>query len=160
MRNRGDKGPKIDTDWWPEVLILTTELHGMMTESDIAQWEQSLDAALSECSSPARFKLLFDLSGYEPQSPAVHRRMRGVVPQLLLSSGLVLDFVRLLAEEALRSAGVTDVKEQQCVAFARVHHDFEKMNWLDTHSLCPRQRYFAGRGQAEDWLKGFVFEAG
>lgn len=97
-----------------------------------------------------RFKLLLDLSGYEPASIDAHKAMRDVVPSLLIAHGLRPAFVDLFPEApepALRTErGVV------CVAFANVHHDETKMERYEELIATANQRFFTSRPAAEEWL--------
>jgi hypothetical protein len=136
--------------------VLYAEMKGTVSVEDVAEWRKGLDREMNRIPDKARFKLLVDMDGYEPDSVQVHTAMRDIVPQLLASCGLRPAHIDLLAGseemEINRSSRI------QCVAFANVHHDETKMASYEERIGKPNQRFFSDRKAAEDWLLGYPLD--
>jgi hypothetical protein len=74
----------LDSTWDRDATLLHSRLVGCVTVDDVATWQASLRVATDAIPTGTRFKLLFDLHGYEPAALDAHRAMREVIPRLLL----------------------------------------------------------------------------
>lgn len=132
--------------------VVTTELRGSVTVADVERWAARLRGDVAALPEGTRFRLLLDLTGYEPADIAAHKAMRLVVPRLLADHGMRPAFADLFPED---EAPVVRAEQGVVVeAFANVHHDPEKMRRYEELIATPTQRFFTSRGDAEAWLAG------
>ncbi|HEX2046874.1 MAG TPA: hypothetical protein VHF27_03860 [Acidimicrobiales bacterium] len=137
--------------WDPERRLLVTELRGPVDVEAVEAWRAELQGEVDRLPEGTRFRLLLDLTGYEPASLDAHKAMRTVVPSLLVAHGLrpaFLDLFPEAPEPELRAE-----RDVVCVAFANVHHDEEKMGRYEERIATANQRFFTSRAAAEAWLR-------
>jgi hypothetical protein len=136
--------------WDRQQRLLVTQLTGTVDVDDVDAWRLALLDAVERIPDGTSFKLLLDLTGYEPASLDAHRHMRMVVPDLLIAHGLRPAFVDLYPDApepvVIQDRGVV------CVAFANVHHDETKMARYEEQIATANQRFFTSRSAAEEWL--------
>ena len=141
---------EVGSRWDPERGVLVTELEGTVDVEAVRTWRAGLQAEVDRIPDGTSFKLLLDLTGYEPADLDAHKEMRMVVPDLLVAHGLRPAFTDLLPEapepELRTERGVV------CVAFANVHHDETKMTHYEERIATTTQRFFTSRSAAEAWL--------
>jgi hypothetical protein len=116
----------------------------------VRAWKEGLEAAVALIPDGTPFRLLLDLTGYEPAALDAHREMRTVVPELLVAHGLRPAFADLYPEAP--EPQLRTERDVVCVAFANVHHDDEKMSRYEERIATTNQRFFTSRAAAEDWL--------
>ena len=143
------------SQWEAQHRLISTQLTGDIHVQDVADWEASLQQALTHVEAGSGFKLLVDLSGYELQDMAAHKAMRVVIPQLLAAYGMraaVLDLFPEVEVTITRTRGIV------CQAYANVHHDVDKMTEYERTLGRVNQRFFTDGAAARDWL--LLLEAG
>jgi hypothetical protein len=142
--------PLMDTRWDPDRAVLTTQLKGHVDVEDVLTWRVGLTEALQRLPDGTAFRLLLDIDGYEPASLEAHKKMRTVIPEVLLRHGLRPAFLDLFPEA--EEPAVSADRGVVCIAFANVHHDGTKMARYDQEIATPTQRFFTSRAEAEAWL--------
>ena len=140
----------IGSTWDAGRRVLETRLAGEVTHDDVRIWKEGLDREVARLVDGTRFKLLFDLRGFEAVDVEVHKAMREVVPRLLAAHGLRPAFIDLFDDGP--ELAVTSARGIACTAFANVHHDDVKMRDYETRIAKHNQRFFSSRGAAEAWL--------
>ena len=130
--------------------LLIAELHGTVAAADVERWRRDLEAQVAAVPDGGGFKLLVDLTGYEPVDLDAHKAMRTIVPELLARHGMRPAVVDLFAEAS--DPEVTTVRGVRCVKFANVHHDAAKMADYERRIGREDQRFFSSRKEAERWL--------
>ncbi len=142
----------VRSGWDAERGWLVTELRETVGRAAVEAWRAGLMETVDGIPDGTSFKLLLDLSGYEPASLDAHKAMRDVVPSLLVAHGLRPAFLDLFpeAEEPV----IRTERDVVCVAFANVHHDPEKMAGYEERIATVNQRFFTSRSAAEEWLAG------
>lgn len=141
---------RLESHWNPLTATLRTELRGAVSVDDVDVWQAALRRAVADLPPGTRFRLLFDLRGYEPGTLDAHRAMRGVVPEILASHGMRPAVVDLFDDAA--EPAVVQTRGVVCTAFANVHHDVEKMRDYEQRIGGRSQRFFADIDEAERWL--------
>ncbi len=140
----------VTSRWDPIRAVLVTELRGPVDVAEVAAWRDGLQMEVDRIPDGTRFRLLLDLTGFEPAGLDAHKAMRTVVPCLLLAHGLrpaFLDLFPEMAEPEIRTErGVV------CVAFPNVHHDPDKMGRYEERIATGNQRFFTSRAEGEEWL--------
>jgi hypothetical protein len=136
--------------WDPDRRLLVTELRGPVDVEAVRAWSSELRAEVDRLPCGTRFRLLLDLTGYEPLSLDAHKEMRTVIPSLLIAHGLRPAFLDLFPEEA--EPELRAERDVVCVAFANVHHDETKMARYEERIATVDQRFFTSRASAEEWL--------
>lgn len=131
--------------------LLVTELHGTVDVDEVQRWADALLTEVDALPTGGRFRLLFDLTGYEPASLEAHKAMREVVPRVLARHGLLPAVAGLFPE--MPDPEVTVERGVVVEAFANVHHDPTKMARYEELIATPTQRFFTDRRQAEGWLR-------
>ncbi len=137
--------------WHDERKLLVTELNGTVSEANVAAWKAGLAVAVAAIPPRTRFKLIMDLSGYEPATIGAHKAMREIIPRLLAAHGMRPAYIDLFDEKpevAVTSDG------RDVTAFANVHHDADKMASYERRIGRPGQRFFTSRDAAEAWIAG------
>ncbi|MNS72371.1 hypothetical protein D3C72_1057800 [compost metagenome] len=142
------------TTWHAETGLLVTRLTGTVSAVEVTAWRDGLHAAIAGLPDGARFKLLYDLVGYEPAELAAHKAMREVVPRLLAAHGM-RPAVTDLFDDAPEPE-VTATRGIRCAGFANVHHDPAKMARYEAEVGRPDQRFFTDAAEAERWLLGLA----
>ena len=143
-------GDRLFSGWDPGRGVLVTELHGTIDLDAVSTWRAGLYAEVDLLADGTSFKLLLDLTGYEPATLDAHKAMRTVVPCLLLAHGLRPAFLDLFPDKD--EPAVRAERGVICVAFANVHHDEAKMARYEETIATANQRFFTSRSAAEDWL--------
>jgi hypothetical protein len=144
--------PRTDTTWDPDSRMLRTHLTGAVGVDDVLQWRDGLHQQLRQVPGGGTFRLLLNLTGFEPLNLDAHKAMRTVVPELLASHGMRPAFIDLFEDGT--EVPVTVQRQVRCTAFANVHHDPEKMGRYERLIGKPDQRFFTEWGTAEAWLLG------
>lgn len=140
----------LETTWNVDTQVLTTTLSGSVTEAQVATWRNGLLSALAQLPVGTRFKLLYDLRGFEPVDLGAHREMREVVPRLLASCGMRPAVVDLF--DGVEEPTVSAERDVVCTAFANVHHDAVKMERYESTIGKADQRFFTDPDTAREWL--------
>jgi hypothetical protein len=140
----------LNSSWNVSEQQLTTELRGWIELNEVRVWEAGLWLAVDQIPDHSCFKLLADLSGYEPASLEAHKAMRTVVPTVLARHGMRPAVLELVGEPV--EFAVTRKRGLRCIAFANVHHDANKMADYDQAIGRADQRFFADRSLAQQWL--------
>jgi hypothetical protein len=136
-----------------ETGLLTTRLDGSVQRADVAVWIDGLDAALAQIPDGGEFKLLVDLTGYEPADLGTQKAMRVVIPQTAAAYGLRSALLDLYPEAEIT---LTKTRAITCTALANVHHDSDKMTEYARLLDRERQRFFTGAAVARVWLLGLL----
>ena len=132
--------------------VIVTRLHGTVSRAEVEAWAAALQADVDAVPDGSTFRLLFDLTGYEPADLEAHKAMRLVVPELLARHGMRPAVADLFPE--LPPPAVTVERGVVVERFANVHHDPDKMGRYEAQVSTPAQRFFTDRSQAEAWLRG------
>lgn len=130
------------TRWERERRLLVTELGGPVSAATVEGWRRGLWSEVDRMPDGTWFRLLLDLTGYEPASLDAHKQMRTVVPELLVAHGMRPAFVDL-SPEAPEPVLRCD-RDVVCVAFANVHHDPTKMARYEEQIATPEQPFLSG----------------
>jgi hypothetical protein len=140
----------IGSTWDAGRRVLETRLTGSATYDDVAAWSDGLARELVSIGDGTRFKLLFDLRGFDPPDVEVHKAMREVVPRLLARHGLRPALIDLFDDGP--ELAITRERGVECTGFANVHHDEAKMKDNEARIAKANQRFFTSRTTAEAWL--------
>ena len=124
----------VESQWDPGRALLVTELKGPVDVEAVKAWRAGLQEQVDRIPDGTRFRLLLDLTGYEPAGLDAHKAMRTVVPDLLVAHGLRPAFLDLFPEAP--EPAITAEREVVCVAFANVHQDETKMSRYEERSQC------------------------
>lgn len=141
---------QLESTWDRDAALLHSRLVGCVTVDDVATWQASLRVATDAIPTGTRFKLLFDLHGYEPAALDAHRAMREVIPRLLLHTGMRPAVLGLFDDAPAVTAEPTP--RVRCTAFANVHHDPDKMARYEATVGTTDQRFFSDVATARAWL--------
>jgi hypothetical protein len=139
----------IASNWLPQSRLLTTRLQGTVGLDAVEGWRRGLHAALDRIEANTIFKLLSDLSNYEPADLAAHKVMRVVIPQTLANYGLRTALLDLFDGDEIALEKTRGIR---CIAVAHVHHDEGKMTAYESKLSRPNERFFSDAEQARTWL--------
>lgn len=142
---------QIQTVWNPSTRILETHYTGTLSAEDAALWEKDLWDTLKQIPRNTRFKLLLDLHGFEPKDIAAHKAMRNIIPEVLARHNMRPAFIDLFDEKP--EMLLEECNGVQCIAFANVHHDQNKMDDYRRRIGRNDQQFFTDLMQAQDWLE-------
>ena len=142
----------VTSRWDPIRDVLVTELRGPVDVAEVEAWRAGLQVEVDRIPDGTCFRLLLDLTGFEPAGLDAHKAMRTVVPCLLLAHGMRPAFLDLFPETA--EPEVRTERGVVCVAFANVHHDPDKMARYEERIATGNQRFFTSRAAAEEWVLG------
>ena len=140
--------------WDSATGILRTDLTGPVTTDDVATWREGLHRELANIPDGTSFRLLLNLSGFQPVTIDAHKAMRTVVPDILASHGLRPAFIDLFDERP--EMVITTSRGVRCSAFANVHHDEARMTDYEQRIGKPNQKFFTDVSAAEAWLRGTI----
>lgn len=141
----------IETTWDSQTGILTTTFQGQVSSQDAAEWAHGLQKAIDGLADNSQFKLLLDLYGFEPENIEAHKAMRNIIPETLARHGLRPAFIDLFDEKP--ELPISRTRGIQCLAFANVHHDANKMADYKRRIGQPNQQFFSNLEEALNWLK-------
>ncbi|MEO3679032.1 hypothetical protein [Rheinheimera fenheensis] len=144
------KTPNHHTAWHPETNILDTRLSGTVDTEFVRHWANGFVRCFNSAAVVGNFKLLLDLTGYEPIDIDAHKQMREVIPAFLLKHGMVPAFIKLFENTDYH---VVSDPQAKCWAFANVHHDVSKMQNYQEKISCNYQQFFHSRIDAVSWLQ-------
>ena len=140
--------------WDAATGILRTDLTGAVTTAAVAQWREGLQREVAKIPDRTSFRLLLNLSGFEPVTIDAHKAMRTVVPEILARHGLRPAFIDLFDERP--EMVITTSRGVRCIAFANVHHDGARMTDYEQRIGKPNQKFFTDVSAAEAWLRGTI----
>lgn len=143
--------PEVGSSYDPGSRVLVTRLSGTVTTSDVAGWIDGLREAVETVPTAGTFKLLFDLTGYQPADLEAHRAMRNVVPQLLAECGLRPAYLDLFDDQP--EVDIAAEPRVRCTALANVHHDEDHMQGYQLRAGRPEQRFLSDRDEAVRWIE-------
>ncbi len=141
----------IQTVWRPSSCILETHYTGTLSAEDAGRWEIGLWEALDQIPRNTCFKLLLDLHGFEPEDIAAHKAMRNIIPELLAKHNMRPAFIDLFDEKP--ELPLQERNGIQCIAFANVHHDQNKMDDYRRRIGRKDQQFFTDLARAQEWLE-------
>lgn len=139
-----------DVRWDAADGVLISRLSGAFSAADVERWKAELGAALAAISDGRSFRLLSDLSGYEPADLEAHKAMRTVVPLLLAEHGFRTGLVDMVEAE---EPTVTTTRGVTCVAVAHVHHDAGKMTLYQERIGSAKEGFFTDPAVALAWVR-------
>jgi hypothetical protein len=139
-----------DVHWDAADGVLISHLAGTVNESDVERWKAELVAAVAAIPDGGSFRLLSDLSGYEPAGLDAHKAMRTVIPLLLAEHGFRTGLVDIVGAE---EPTVTTTRGITCVAVAHVHHDAGKMALYEERVGGATERFFTDSAVALAWVR-------
>ena len=143
--------PAQEASHWDDTLsVLQTELTGAVTRDDVERWKKRLYSELERIPDGRAFRLLLDLSGFEPVDLEAHKAMRLVIPEILLTHGMRPAFVDLFKDQGEPTVSVK--RKRRCFAFANVHHDKDKMSQYEVKIGRADQCFFTDPKEAYHWL--------
>lgn len=137
------------TEWQPEGKLLTTKLSGMVNETDIQNWQQTLESAIKQIPADSSFKMLVDIYGFKAENFDAHKKFRVVLPVTLARFGLRIGYLSLFPDAELQ---LDREDGKQCIVIAHTHHDEGKMELYEQQCSQPNDRYFKDPIAAADWI--------
>ena len=130
--------------------VLILHLTGTVSVADVERWKAELEAAVKRIPEGTAFRLLSDLSGYEPADLEAHKAMRTVIPLLLAEHGFRTGLVDVVgAKEPV----LTTTRGITCVGVAHVHHDAGKMALYQEHVGSATEHFFTDPVVALVWVR-------
>jgi hypothetical protein len=135
--------------WDAAVDVLISRLSGVVSVADVERWKVGLAAAIAAIPDGGSFRLLSDLSGYEPAGLDAHKAMRTVIPFLLAEHGFRTGLVDIVGAE---EPPITTTRGITCMAVAHVHHDAGKMALYQERVGSANESFFTDAVAAQGWL--------
>jgi len=142
----------IQTQWYPEKQLVVTQISGDVDQSDIEQWESSLQSALGQLKEGEAFKIFVNLYGFKAVDLPAHKRFRNIVPLTLAQYGWKVGYVDLFEDEA-QTLRYSNTRGIQCTGAAHCHDDRTKMERYESNYSRDREHFFTDPEQALRWIE-------
>ena len=139
-----------DVRWDAADGVLISRLSGTVSVAEVEHWKAELEAAVVRIPDGAAFRLLSDLSRYEPAGLEAHKAMRTVIPGLLAAHDFRTGLVDMVGAE---EPPVTTTRGVACVAVAHVHHDPAKMALYQERVGSAKEGFFTDPIMALAWVR-------
>jgi hypothetical protein len=140
------------SEWIPEEKLIITHITGDADMTDVEEWDNSLQHALSKIEDNGRFKIFVNLHGFKALDLAAHKRFRTVVPGTLARYGWKAGYVNLFEEAA--DIQLSNTRGISCVAAVHVHQDETKIEKYQSMFGTDSECFLTDPGQAETWIRG------
>ena len=130
------------TEWISENSLIITRLKGEVDETDVKEWNQSLQETFAKLPNHSKFKILIDLYGFQAKNLEVHKQYREIVPLTLARFGWKVGYVDMF-------------ERKKCVAAVHVHQDETKINKYEELYSRENEHFWTDLEKAEEWIRDY-----
>lgn len=141
------------TEWISEISLIITRLKGEVDETDVKEWNQSLQETFAKLPNHSKFKILIDLYGFQAKNLEVHKQYREIVPLTLARFGWKVGYVDMF--ERKKDLVLTTDRGIQCVAAVHVHQDETKINKYEELYSRENEHFWTDLEKAEEWIRDY-----
>lgn len=140
----------LETIYLAEERLLITQLGGRVTVPEVEKWHNGFNQALAQLEAGQQFKLLVNLTDYDPVDIPTHKAMRDIIPLKLAQYEFRTALLNLFENVDLPLSSTDSIT---CQAVAHVHHDADKMNEYRDRLGRANEQFFTDVELATKWIK-------
>ncbi|MGX5853716.1 hypothetical protein ACWKW6_08740 [Dyadobacter jiangsuensis] len=142
----------IRSDWYPADRLIVTQISGLVDQSDIMVWEQTLNTAFLTVPDSTEVKIFVNLYGFTASDLKAHQYFRSIIPITLASYGWKVGYLAMFPDEAERLT-MSYIREIRCIAAAHCHQDETKIEKYQALYSSANEHFFTEPDVAELWVR-------